>query len=233
MASSFDIPLRRTEYEKLAELGAFENERIELLNGQLVRMSPIGPPHSSTVDQLTQLLVYHLFGRTIVRVQGPFAASDESEPEPDLALLPLGNYSKEHPAQAQLLIEVAEARCPTTAAPSSAPTPTAASLSIGSSIWWIAVSRCIASRAADATGRCSASTKGRASRRWHFRISSWSSRTSCLRESDAAQAFSISWPSMASLTFLATITPPASSAWFQFRPHFSRSISPLRLKPRR
>jgi Uma2 family endonuclease len=115
MANSFDIPirrLRRTEYEKLAELGAFENERVELLNGQLVCMSPIGPPHSSTVDRLTQLLAHYLFGRTIVRVQGPFAASDESEPEPDLALLPLGNYSKEHPVRAELLIEVAESSLP-------------------------------------------------------------------------------------------------------------------------
>lgn len=110
MANSFDFPvrpLRRVEYDKLVELGAFQGERIELLEGRLVHMSPIGPPHSSTIDKLLRLFV-PLFARALVRVQNPFAASEDSEPQPDVALMPLGDYETDHPAHAHLLIEVAE-----------------------------------------------------------------------------------------------------------------------------
>jgi Uma2 family endonuclease len=101
-------PLRRTEYDKLVALGVFQGERIELLDGRLVRMSPIGPPHSSAVDELTERCVRQLSGRARVRVQSPFAALDVSEPEPDIAIVPLGRYSEEHPRRAELIIEVAE-----------------------------------------------------------------------------------------------------------------------------
>ena len=101
-------PLLRKEYDQLAALGAFEDERIELLEGALVEMSPIGPPHSSTLDKLTMLLVPLLVGRAIVRVQGPFAAERISEPEPDLMVMPLGDYTTSHPEQALVIIEVSE-----------------------------------------------------------------------------------------------------------------------------
>jgi len=101
-------PLRRVEYDKLIELGAFRNERIELLEGALVPMSPIGPPRSSTVRRLTALLVPALAGRATVSVQSPFAALDLSEPEPDIAIIPLGDYDTAHPDRADLIIEVAE-----------------------------------------------------------------------------------------------------------------------------
>ena len=82
-------PLRRVEYDKLIELGAFQGEHIELLEGQLVPMSPIGPPHSSTMQRLNALLLPALLGRATVRIQDPFAAHDLSEPEPDVAVVPL------------------------------------------------------------------------------------------------------------------------------------------------
>ena len=50
-------PLRRVEYDKLVELGQFRGERIELLGGVLVHLSPVGTPHASTVQRLTTLLV--------------------------------------------------------------------------------------------------------------------------------------------------------------------------------
>jgi hypothetical protein len=50
-------PLRRVEYDRMVELGMFQDERIELLRGVLVPMSPIGPPHSATIDRLNRLLV--------------------------------------------------------------------------------------------------------------------------------------------------------------------------------
>ena len=101
-------PLRRIEYDRLVALGTFEGERIELIAGELRRMSPIGPPHTSTVDRLNELLVLALVGRARVRVQGSFAAGELSEAEPDFGVLPLGDYDAAHPHQAHLIIEVAD-----------------------------------------------------------------------------------------------------------------------------
>ena len=101
-------PLRRVEYDQLVALGAFQDERIELLDGALVAMSPIGAPHSATVQRLNRLLILALEGRAAVRCQSPFAALEFSEPEPDFSVLPLGDYDLDHPSEAHLLIEVAE-----------------------------------------------------------------------------------------------------------------------------
>ena len=101
-------PLRRVEYDQLVALGAFQNERIELLEGVLVAMSPSGAPHASAVQELTELLVLALHGRAAVRCQSPFAALEFSEPEPDLVVAPRASYSADHPAEAHLIIEVAE-----------------------------------------------------------------------------------------------------------------------------
>ena len=100
-------PLKRSEYERLVELGAFENERVELLRGTLVAMSPQDPQHTSPIGTLNMLLVPALVGRALVRVQSPLVAADESEPEPDLAVVPLGDYRRAHPSLALLIIEVA------------------------------------------------------------------------------------------------------------------------------
>src|SRR3954468_3813768 len=109
-ASSAEVirPLRRVEYDQLVALGAFENERIELLEGALVAMSPIGPPHNSAVQKLNELLVLALHGRAAVRCQSSFAAHELSEPEPDFAVVPRADYDTDHPSQAYLIIEVAE-----------------------------------------------------------------------------------------------------------------------------
>jgi len=101
-------PLRRVEYDQLVALGAFQNERIELLEGALVAMSPIGAPHGATVQRLMRLLVLALEGRAAVRCQSPFAALEFSEPEPDFSVVPLAEYDLDHPSEAYLIIEVAE-----------------------------------------------------------------------------------------------------------------------------
>jgi Uma2 family endonuclease len=101
-------PLRRSEYNQLGELGAFEDEKIELLYGVLVPMSPAGEPHCSAIERLTELFVVKLAGRARVRIQMPIAASDESEPEPDLAVAPLSTDISDHPAHPMLVIEVAQ-----------------------------------------------------------------------------------------------------------------------------
>jgi Uma2 family endonuclease len=101
-------PLRRVEYDQLVSLGAFRDERIELLEGELVAMSPIGASHSLTVRRLTHLLVLAFEGRAEVSCQCPFAALELSEPQPDFAVIPLGKYVADHPSEAYLIIEVAE-----------------------------------------------------------------------------------------------------------------------------
>jgi Uma2 family endonuclease len=100
--------LKRAEYDKLAGTGSFENERVELLYGLVVRMSPIGPNHMNAVERLVELLVLALHGRARIRPQGPFAASDDSEPEPDVSVLPPRDYLDDHPSTAWLIVEVAE-----------------------------------------------------------------------------------------------------------------------------
>jgi len=102
-------PLRRVEYDQLVALGAFQDERIELLEGELVPMSPIGAPHSWAVQRLNRLLVLALEGRAGVRCQLPFAALELSEPEPDFVVVPSADdYHADHPSEAYLIIEVSE-----------------------------------------------------------------------------------------------------------------------------
>ncbi|MCC7000423.1 MAG: Uma2 family endonuclease [Deltaproteobacteria bacterium] len=101
-------PLKRVEYDRLVELGAFQDERVELLAGVLVAGSPQGARHAQTIQRLTQRLVMALAGRAEVRVQLPLAASAESEPEPDFAVVAPGDYASGHPTRAFLVIEVAE-----------------------------------------------------------------------------------------------------------------------------
>src|SRR5690349_13016770 len=100
-------PLHRVEYDRLVELGCFADERIELLEGTLVRMSPQGPRHHGCIQALLDCLFPQVGGRAKVRVQGPLAAGESSEPEPDLALVEPAAYRTEHPSAAFLVIEVA------------------------------------------------------------------------------------------------------------------------------
>lgn len=101
-------PLRRSEYEQLVTTGSFEGERVELLYGNVVEMSTHGPAHDATIDRLLDQLRDRLTGRARVRVQSAFAASDGSEPQPDLAVVLPRDYDDAHPREAFLLIEVAE-----------------------------------------------------------------------------------------------------------------------------
>jgi Uma2 family endonuclease len=99
--------LRRSEYDRLVASGAFEDERIELIEGVLVTMSPNDPEHANPVQVLTQVLILALAGRAVVRIQLPIIAARESEPEPDVVIAPLGDYRRVHPDQAHCVIEVA------------------------------------------------------------------------------------------------------------------------------
>ena len=100
--------IKRAEYDRLAALGFFEGERVELIQGTVIEMAPIGPPHSEIVNVLMERLVGGLAGAARVRVQQPFLAADDSEPEPDVAVVAPGSYASAHPDRAFLIIEVAE-----------------------------------------------------------------------------------------------------------------------------
>jgi Uma2 family endonuclease len=100
--------LRRHEYDRLVALGVFEDEKVELLCGAIVEMSPQGTRHASTGRRLADRLTRALGTRALVSCQFPFAASDDSEPEPDLAVVPRDDYLADHPGRAHFIAEVAE-----------------------------------------------------------------------------------------------------------------------------
>jgi Uma2 family endonuclease len=101
-------PLRREEYDRLVAMGAFEGERVELLRGVIVRMSPHGPGHDAPLDRLNELFIRALGSRAKVRVQSAFVASGGSEPEPDVCIVPRRDYDLAHPDEAYLIVEVAD-----------------------------------------------------------------------------------------------------------------------------
>jgi Uma2 family endonuclease len=100
-------PLKRVEYERLAELGYFEDEKVELLLGAVLPMTPTDPAHSYTAMHLGHRLQRLVGERAFVLVDQPFAASDISEPEPDVAVVPNVTDWAEHPRRAFLIVEVA------------------------------------------------------------------------------------------------------------------------------
>jgi Uma2 family endonuclease len=112
MAQSVDReavrPLRRAEFDRLVEAGVFREERVELLYGMVLRMSPHGPAHDGVLQKLQNLLFRALDPRAELRVQSAFAASDGSEPEPDLVVVPPGDYTRAHPSKALLIVEIAD-----------------------------------------------------------------------------------------------------------------------------
>ena len=102
---------RRVEYERLVDLGAFEDgEPIELISGQLIVAEPKGSPHAAGVGMAGDALRTALPPGWIVRVQDPLALDDESAPEPDVAIVRgrHADYREAHPARAALIVEVAE-----------------------------------------------------------------------------------------------------------------------------
>lgn len=99
---------RRTEYDRLVDLGLFEDERIELLHGLLVAKEPQGGDHSTVARRLHRLLLLALDARAEVASHSPFAASDDSEPEPDVSVFPRRYASADHPTEAFLLVEIAK-----------------------------------------------------------------------------------------------------------------------------
>ena len=101
----------RKEYDELIKSGFFvEDEPMELLGGQLIVAEPKGSPHSTAVALAVEALRAAFGSGWLVRVQDPIALDAESEPEPDVAVVPgrALDYLAEHPACPALVVEVAE-----------------------------------------------------------------------------------------------------------------------------
>lgn len=101
------------EYYRMAEVGILAaGERVELLNGVITRMAPIGGDHATSVTELGWSLSRRLPDSVRVRVQQPIRIPPESEPEPDLVVVPYrpGAFRSRHPGPEDvlLLIEVAD-----------------------------------------------------------------------------------------------------------------------------
>src|SRR5262245_41151123 len=98
------------EYECMIEAGMFgEDERIELIRGEIVEMTPIGFSHAGSVGRLTMLLASQAGEKAIVWVQNPIQLSGNSRPEPDVALVKPHHYDAGRRATAAdvlLIIEV-------------------------------------------------------------------------------------------------------------------------------
>ncbi len=94
------------EFERMAEAGVFgEDERLELLGGEIVAMSPIGPRHAWCVKRLNRIFAA-LGERVVVSVQDPIRLDEWADPQPDLALLRPGISEQRHPRPADVLLVV-------------------------------------------------------------------------------------------------------------------------------
>jgi Uma2 family endonuclease len=98
------------EYYKMAEMGLFDGKHVELIEGDVIEMSPMRPPHRTAVV-LTGDRLRGVFGAGyFISVQSPFDAGEPSEPEPDIAVIPgnVRDYKVAHPTTAVLIVEVAD-----------------------------------------------------------------------------------------------------------------------------
>src|SRR5438046_2943564 len=101
------------EFNRMVEVGILTKyDRVELIEGEILEMSPIGNRHSACTDRATMLLAPVLQGRAIVRVQGPVRLSDNTQPQPDITVLSLREdyYASGGPVarDALLVNEIAE-----------------------------------------------------------------------------------------------------------------------------
>ena len=100
----------RADYDRLVALDAFRGEPVELIGGLLVVAEPQGRYHASAVGTVGDALRARLPAGWLVRGQMPVALDDQSEPEPDIAVVPgdWADYRTDHPTRPALVVEIAE-----------------------------------------------------------------------------------------------------------------------------
>lgn len=97
------------DYHRMIDAGAFhEDDRLELIDGEICDMAPIGSRHAAMVSKLTRMLVQASGKAAIVQVQNPVSLPPDSEPEPDLMLLKPRDdfYAEAHPTAADVLLVI-------------------------------------------------------------------------------------------------------------------------------
>jgi Uma2 family endonuclease len=99
----------KEEFHQMADLGWFDDKRVELLDGEIIEMPVAKPPHVMALG-LSEEALGRAFGAGFwVRTQAPLALDPDSEPEPDLAVVPGGPRDyPEHPTTALLIVEVSD-----------------------------------------------------------------------------------------------------------------------------
>ena len=114
MAVDIECPRRlftADEFERMAEAGIFgEEERLELIDGEIVELTPVGPGHGAAVACLTKRLILGVGDRAVVWIQSSARVALRSVPQPDLALLRPRSYRRANPTPADivLVVEVAD-----------------------------------------------------------------------------------------------------------------------------
>ncbi len=100
----------RKEYAQLGEAGILDDDPVELIGGDLIVSEPKGTSHATAVRLAAHALRAVFGAGWIVCVQDPVALDDESEPEPDVAVVrgELRDYRHQHPSEAALIVEIAE-----------------------------------------------------------------------------------------------------------------------------
>lgn len=98
----------REEYYRLAEQGWFQNQRVELIDGEIIALSPQSPQHMVAAELVRRVLVRTFSDGYWVRHQGALVQGDFSEPEPDIAVVrgELEDFSTRHPTSSSLIVEV-------------------------------------------------------------------------------------------------------------------------------
>src|SRR6266581_8998719 len=97
------------DFARMLEVGIFaEDDRVELIDGEVRAMSPIGPRHAAIVNRLNALLSRQIADRAIVSVQNPIQLTDYTEPQPDIAVLRSREdfYEQALPLSADVLLVV-------------------------------------------------------------------------------------------------------------------------------
>ena len=117
MAADVEVARRRftlDEYHRMVEVGILnEDDRVELIRGEIVEMAPIGIQHAVCVARLTEILLVRLRGRATLWPQNPLTIQPDSEPQPDIILLRhradfYAGVGMPGPDDVALLIEVAD-----------------------------------------------------------------------------------------------------------------------------
>lgn len=101
----------RAEYERMVTAGILgPSDHVELLDGEIVIMTPEGTAHATAVGLVCDALQARLPEHFHIRTEQPFGLEDRSEPEPDVVVVPGGrrDYRNSHPTTARLLVEVAD-----------------------------------------------------------------------------------------------------------------------------